>query len=69
MSEWVLVSNLRHLSLYTLDKRRRMVIKDQGRVKDHIIVSSCNLSACQFVSFFFKLVSFQLVHLGACELV
>ena len=65
MSEWVLVSNLRHLSLYTLDKRRRMVIKDQGRVKDHVIVSSCNLSACQFVSFL-NLSACQFVSLSIC---
>ena len=51
VSEWVLVSNLRHLSLYTLDKRRRMVIKDQGRV-----MSSCHLV---IMSSSFTLFSFQ----------
>ena len=30
VSEWVVVSNLRHLSLYILDKRHRVMIKDQG---------------------------------------
>ena len=70
VSEWVLVSNLRHLSLYTLDKRHRTVIKDQGRVMSschHVILSSCHHVILSSVAC--KFVSFQLAHLGACELV
>ena len=66
------VSDLRHLSLYTWDKRHRIIINDQGwRIMSscrHVNLSSCHLvilSSCHLVN----LSSCHLVNLSSCQLV